>query len=429
MSELDGMVRKHPLPTWRWAAWIVITLIVCAVGWAHFTQLEEVAIADGEVVPRGQIKVIQHLEGGIVEAIDVADGDKVTVGQSLVRLNLAPNQINREELQVRLDGLVLARARLDAEVSGTEPEFPAEESARRPNLLRRERDQFESGRREQQSALAVLKERIRQRQLDVRELGTHRQAVTVDLGYSRERFQMSRVLLEKGLTSRMEHVQLTREVEALGKKLEALDASIPRSRAALAEAREREREIDRKFKRQASDEIREVEGEIARIGELMIKATEQADRTLITSPIDGIVKNLRYHTIGGVVRPGEPIMEIVPTHEKLVIVARLNPIDRGYVEEGQRVVVKVTSYDFVRYGGLEGVVAHIAADANSDANGRPYFRVIAETEKAYLGEEEGSLPIVPGMQASIDIHTGSKTVIEYLLRPVLKLRHESFRER
>ncbi len=429
MSELDGMVRKHPLPTWRWAAWIVITLIVCAVGWAHFTQLEEVAIADGEVVPRGQIKVIQHLEGGIVEAIDVADGDKVTVGQPLVRLNLAPNQINREELQVRLDGLVLARARLDAEVAGTEPEFPAEERARRPNLLRRERDQFESGRREQQSALAVLKERIRQRQLDVRELGTHRQAVTVDLGYSRERFQMSRVLLEKGLTSRMEHVQLTREVEALGKKLEALDASIPRSRAALAEAREREREVDRKFKRQASDEIREVEGEIARIGELMIKATEQADRTQITSPIDGIVKNLRYHTIGGVVRPGEPIMEIVPTHEKLVIVARLNPIDRGYVEEGQRVVVKVTSYDFVRYGGLEGVVAHIAADANSDANGRPYFRVIAETEKAYLGEEEGSLPIVPGMQASIDIHTGSKTVIEYLLRPVLKLRHESFRER
>lgn len=429
MSELDDMVRKHPLPTWRWAAWIVITLIVCAVGWAHFTQLEEVAIADGEVVPRGQIKVIQHLEGGIVEAIDVADGDKVTVGQPLVRLNLAPNQINREELQVRLDGLVLARSRLDGEVSGTEPEFPAEEGARRPNLLRRERDQFESGRREQQSSLAILKERIRQRQLDIRELQTHHQAVIVDLGYSRERFQMSRVLLEKGLTSRMEHVQLTREVEALGKKLEALDASIPRSRAALAEAREREREVDRKFKRQASDEIREVEGEIARIGELMIKATEQADRTLITSPIDGIVKNLRYHTIGGVVRPGEPIMEIVPTHEKLVIVARLNPIDRGYVEEGQRVVVKVTSYDFVRYGGLEGVVAHIAADANSDANGRPYFRVIAETEKAYLGEEEGSLPIVPGMQASIDIHTGSKTVIEYLLRPVLKLRHESFRER
>ena len=404
-------------------------MIVCAVGWAHFTQLEEVAIADGEVVPRGQIKVIQHLEGGIVAAIEVADGDKVTVGQPLVRLNLSPNQINREELQVRLDGLVLARARLDGEVSGTEPEFPAEERALRPNLLRREREQFESGRREQQSALAVLKERILQRQLDIRELGTHRQAVTVDLGYSRERFQMSQVLLEKGLTSRMEHVQLTREVEALGKKLEALDATIPRARAALAEAREREREIDRKFKRQASDEIREVEGEIARIRELMIKATEQADRTQITSPIDGIVKNLRYHTIGGVVRPGEPIMEIVPTHEKLVIVARLNPIDRGYVEEGQRVVVKVTSYDFVRYGGLEGVVAHIAADANSDANGQPYFRVVAETEKAYLGEEEGSLPIVPGMQASIDIHTGSKTVIEYLLRPVLKLRHESFRER
>ncbi len=429
MSELDGMIRKHPLPTWRWAAWIVITLIVLAVGWAHFTQLEEVAIADGEVVPVGQIKVIQHLEGGIVEDITVADGDTVQAGQPLVRLNLAANRINREELQVRLDGLTLARARLDAEVNGSEPEFPAEEAARRPEMLRREREQFESGRREQQSAIAVLKEQIRQRQLDTRELQTNRRAVKVDLGYSRERFEMSQGLLEKGLTSRMEHVQLTREVEALRKKMEALDASIPRSRAALAEARERENEIDRKFKRQASDEIRDVEVEITRIGELMVEATAQADRTQITSPIDGIVKNLRYHTIGGVVRPGEPIMEIVPTHEKLVIEARLNPIDRGYVEEGQRVVVKVGSYDFVRYGGLEGKVAHIAADANSDQNGQAYFRVIAETDKAYLGDVAGSLPIIPGMQASVDIHTGSKSVIDYLLRPVLKLKHESFRER
>ena len=208
MSELDGMVDKHPLPTWRWAAWIVIALIAAAVVWAHFTQLEEVAIADGEIVPVGQIKVIQHLEGGIVEAIDVMDGDTVQAGDQLVRLDLAVNRINREELQVRLDGLVLARARVNGEVNGAEPVFPAEERRRRPELLRREREQFESGRREQQSALGVLAQRIRQRQLDIRELETNRKAVTVDLGFSRERFEMSRGLLEKGLTSRMEHVQL-----------------------------------------------------------------------------------------------------------------------------------------------------------------------------------------------------------------------------
>ena len=275
----------------------------------------------------------------------------------------------------------------------------------------------------------MVAEQVRQRQLDTRELQTNRRAVTVDLGFSRERFDMSEGLLEKGLTSRMEHLQLTREVEALQKKLEALDASIPRSRAALSEARKRNTEIRAKFRREASDRLREVEGEIARISELMVEATDQARRTQITSPIDGIVKNLRHHTIGGVVRPGEPIMEIVPTHEKLVVEARLNPIDRGHVEEGQRVVVKVTSYDFVRYGGLEGKVAHIAADANSDPEGQPYFRVIAETDKAYLGDEVGSLPIIPGMQASVDIHTGSKSIIEYLIKPVLKLKHESFRER
>ena len=161
----------------------------------------------------------------------------------------------------------------------------------------------------------------------------------------------------------------------------------------------------------------------------MVAATAQAKRTRITSPIDGIVKNLRYHTIGGVVRPGVPIMEIVPTHERLVVEAKLNPIDRGHIVEGQRVVVKVTSYDFVRYGGLEGKVTHIATDANSDPDGQPYFRLLAETDRAYLGEEVGSLPIIAGMRASVDIHTGSKSVIEYLLKPVLKLKHEAFRER
>ena len=161
----------------------------------------------------------------------------------------------------------------------------------------------------------------------------------------------------------------------------------------------------------------------------MVAATAQAKRTRITSPIDGIVKNLRYHTIGGVVRPGEPIMEIVPTHERLVVEAKLNPIDRGHVVEGQRVVVKVKSYDFVRYGGLEGKVTHIATDANSDPDGQPYFRLLAETDRAYLGEEVGSLRIIAGMRASVDIHTGSKSVIKYLLKPVLKLKHEAFRER
>ena len=211
--------------------------------------------------------------------------------------------------------------------------------------------------------------------------------------------------------------------------MKTIDTQIPRARAALAEARQSAQEARRRFSRQANDELRAVEVEIARIRELLVKATDQVRRTQIVSPIDGVVKNLRYHTIGGVVRPGEPIMEIVPSSGKLVVEARLNPIDRGYVEKDQPVVVKISSYDFVRYGGLDGHVSHIAGDADSTTEGLPYFRVIVETDKSYLGDSEGVLLIIPGMLASVDIHTGRKSVLEYLLKPVLKLKHEAFRER
>ena len=163
--------------------------------------------------------------------------------------------------------------------------------------------------------------------------------------------------------------------------------------------------------------------------ELLTRATEVGSRSEIKSPINGIVKNLKFTTIGGVVRPGDPIMEIVPTGEQLVIQSQLSPTDRGYVTEGQSAMVKISTYDFARYGGLNGTVIQVAPGTSQDEKGNPFFRVIVQTDKNYLGESEGSLPIVPGMQATVEIHTGKKSVMEYLIKPVLKLKEEAFRER
>ena len=177
------------------------------------------------------------------------------------------------------------------------------------------------------------------------------------------------------------------------------------------------------------DELGTVEVDLRRADELMTEATEQKGRAIIRSPIDGTVKNLRYNTIGGVVRPGEPIMEIVPQRDRLVIEARLDPVDRGYVRPGLTAIVKLSTYDYVRYGGLEGRVVRIAPDTDNSANGRTYFRVVVETDRTWLGAEKGAFPISPGMEATVDIKTGRRTVIDYLLRPILKLRSEAFRER
>jgi adhesin transport system membrane fusion protein len=208
-----------------------------------------------------------------------------------------------------------------------------------------------------------------------------------------------------------------------------LGQSLPRARAAVSEVTQRLRESEIKFRREAQDELAKTDQEIARVKELLERATEQGVRAVIRSPNDGIVKNMRYNTIGGVVKPGEPILEIVPTGDNLVVESKLNPTDRGYVTRGQRALVKVSTYDYARYGGLEGRVILVAPDSTTDQKGNIYFRVVVQPEKTYLGRQSGDLPISPGMQATVDIHTGTKSVMEYLVKPVLKLRHEAFRER
>ena len=427
--HLDDLLTSHPLPSWRIFAWPVMILMTALVTWAFFAELDEVAVAPGEVVPQGKVKMVQHLEGGIVEELFVAEGDTVKEGDTLLQLDLAGGGANLKELHVRLDSQLLIRARLIAEAEDTEPSFPQEAADRRPNLVRSQLNAFTARKRELDSTLNVMKEQVRQRELETQELTARRKAVGRNFKLASERLKMSKSLLAEGLTAKMEHLELEAEVESLEGEMNSLEPAVPRARAAVNEAKQRMKEGKIRFNREAREELGKTEQEIARVKELLTLATEQGTRAEIKSPIDGVVKNLRFNTIGGVIRPGEPILEIVPTGENLVIESRLSPIDRGYVNEGQAAMVKISTYDFARYGGLEGTVIQLAPDTTIDENGQPYFRVIVQTDKNYLGETEGSLPIVPGMQATVDIHTGKKTVMDYLIRPVLKLRHEAFRER
>ncbi len=428
-NRLDTLLRTHPLPTWRRVAWLVMIIVGTLLVWAHFARLDEVSITPGEVIPQGQVKAIQHLEGGIIKQIHVQEGDIVAAGDSLISLDLATSGVNREELQARLDTQILTKARLEAEAAETEPTFPADLAQHWPDQVRTERDAFEARRSELTATLRVLEEQAHQRELEVRELEAQGRATARNLVLAQERFKMSADLLRDGLTPKMEHKQLEAEVKTLEGQSEVVSSSVPRARAAVSEARERIVEARLGFRREAREQLAQAEQNIARLSELLNEATEQRGRAEIKSPIDGIVKNLRFHTIGGVVRPGEAIMEIVPSGENLVVEAKLNPTDRGYVEAGQKAVVKISTYDFARYGGLEGKVIQVAPDSSADENGTPYFRVVVKTDKTYLGNAAGELPITPGMQATVDIHTGEKTVIDYLLKPVLKLRHEAFRER
>ena len=429
MSRLDDLQQRHAIRAWRLSAWLVMALLAATIAWAAVTELDEVAVAQGEVVTRDKVKTVQHLEGGIIQELLVAEGDRVETGQPLVVLDLPTTAISLEDVRIRLDGLVLIQSRLASESNGDALALPEAEVQRQPELAAAERRAFEARGQELQSQVQALEEQQRQRTLMIRELTATQRALRTDLSLARENLGMSQDLLNDGLTSRMEHLRVQREVKRLEGEIAALAPAIPRAEAALAEVGEKRREVELGHRRKILDELREAELELARTRERLAEATRQDQRTVIRSPNDGVVKNLRYHTIGGVVRPGEAILELVPSEDSLVIEARLSPTDRGYVTPGQEARAKITSYDFVRYGALEGSILRISPDSTTSPEGEPYYLVVMEPERGHLGEVAGELPIMAGMQATVDIKTGSKSLLSYIVQPILRIRDEAFRER
>ncbi len=429
MSPLDTILARHKQSKFRIAAVMIVLLLAALFAWASQARLDEVAIAQGEVVPQGQVKSVQHLEGGIIEEMYVTEGDLVTAGDPLVRLDLSASNTHESELRVTLDGLVLRRARLLAEANGGDPEFPAEAAERRAAVTENELSAFLARQEEMASALAGLQQEVNQRDFEIRQLKAEEASLRDQFRLARENFAIAEDLITDGLISRLDYLDAETEAERLRGQLESLAESIPAAEAALAQASERIHETEIAFRRAALEDLAKVELSIDHTTEELIKASAMSNRTLISSPIDGVVKSMRFYTIGAVVRPGEILMDIVPSNDVLVIEARLSPQDVGYVEAGQRAVVKISTYDYIRYGGLDAEVILVSPDSHQDPEGETYFRVIAATDRSYLGTEPGDLPITAGMEATLDIHTGTNTVLDYLLKPVLKLRHESFRER
>lgn len=414
---------------WRGFAWIIAILIGVLGIWAYHAELDEVAIADGEVAPEGRVKTIQHLEGGIIREILTQEGSLVKQGDPLLRIELPMSAINEKELSAKHDGLILTRTRLLAEIAGDDLRLPILETSRQPKLAAAETQAFATRRQEKAARMAALGQLAQQRRLAIQELLAAREALRNDLALSRENLAISTDLVRDRLVSQLEHLERKRDAQRLEGELAALAPAIPRSKAALAEVQQRSEEEILRARREIMEQLARAENDIARTEEVLAEANSQAARTTIHSPINGVVKGLKYHTIGAVVRPGEPIMDIVPNNGRLVIEARLNPVDRGYVSVGQKAVSKISAYDFIRYGGIDGVISHIGADTVVGPDGAAYFKVLVRPEKTYLGAVPGTLPISPGMIASVDIHTGQKSVMEYLLKPLLRVSKEAFRER
>lgn len=429
MTRLDELLDRFPLPTWRPLAWITIGLLSASAAWASQAELEEIVAAAGIVVPQSQIKVVQHLEGGIITTIHVQEGDMVVAGQPLLQLDLGSGGTNAEELQVRLDALQIKRARLVAQRDGMPLRLPDEATERQPHIAAAETATYDNRQRQFESDLEVIRKQARQQEYEVTAIDARRDSVKKRLDLASQQLAMIRKLYQSGVMAKMRLLDIEREVETIHGELLRLDVEYDKAGEALLEAEEREQQDLTHFQSQAAAELSQVELELGRHRELLVKASAQQQRSEIVSPIDGIVKRSRFNTLGGIVRPGDSIMEIVPSEDILVVEARLSPADVGHVAVGQLVLVKISTFDYLRYGGLEGTVKHVAADSSADQSGNQYFKMIVQTSDSQLDVDDQAYKIMPGMEALVDVKIGARSVLSYLIKPVLKLRHEAFRER
>lgn len=406
--------------------------LVLALVWMSFAKLDISVQAPGKVVPSSRVQTIQSLEGGIVRNIAVREGQLVKRGDLLGLVeNLQYNAELGEDRQSE-HAYRSAIARLDAELRGGEPIFDARLREQAPGLVAKQRQLWELRQRELRTALDVVRQQITQRQEELRVARSRVQSLIQMLEPARELLAIEEKLLAQGAGARADFLRAQQEVSRLDGELESARLNVPRVQAALDEARSRLAELEARHRSEGSRERSDLEAKSAGLKEQLAAREDRVQRRELRSPMDGIVNRVNIHTEGAIAKAGETIMELVPSQDTLLIAVRVKPSDIAFIRRDHPALVRISAYDSSIFGSLEGKVVRVGADAvvdERDPKNEPFFEVYVETERNYLGKAEERLTISPGMTADVSIQTGKRTVMEYLLKPVVKTLDKSLRER
>lgn len=395
--------------------------------WASVTELPENAVAQGQVKPAGSVHVVQHLEGGIVADIFVKEGEIVETGETVLRMEPASALGELEQLRAREAALALQIERMKVFVLGGKPDFAV--GVGHPDLVRDQRQILDIQRQARSRQRKVMLSRIEQRRAEIRTLGQQARHVRGQIKLIREQLGMRRELLKKGLVSRTVYLETERTVSQARGELARIVGEQGRLREAVTEARGNLVELDARLSNEALKEMGALSSEPAQVREALSKQEDRVNRLNVIAPSRGVVKGLATRTVGAVITPGQELMHIVPVDDDMVAEVQIRPLDIGHLTIGQPARVKVTTYDIARYGPVNGVLNHISATTFKDEKGLPYYKGIIELKQNYVGATPGRNPILPGMVVDADINTGRKTLMRYLLKPVLRWSDASFNER
>ena len=411
----------------RLLIWVSLATVLALLIWASLGHIDEVVRGSGKVVPSRQVQVVQSLDGGVVKEILVHPGEQVEQGQVLLRIDptrfgasLGENKVERFALQAKA-------ARLAALATGEAFHVPNDLVREAPQVVEMERRLWQSRTQELENTINIARDQLRQRQQELRATQANRDQADSSCKLTNDELTVTKPLLSSGAVSEVDLLRLQRDVARFCGEAKAAQAQIGRIGAAIQEAEGKIRESELNVRNQARSELSETRAKLSSLEQGQVALADRVKLSEVRSPVRGTVNTLMANTVGGVVQPGKEILEIVPADDTLLLEVQVSPRDIGFLHDGQKAEVKFTAYDFVIYGGLEGRVEQIGANTVTDERGNAYYVVKVRTASNHVGDH--SRPIIPGMLAEVHVLTGSRTLLHYLIKPILRAKANALTER
>ncbi|NTV96042.1 MAG: HlyD family type I secretion periplasmic adaptor subunit [Thiobacillus sp.] len=406
----------------RWVGGIVLILLL----WAAFAQVDEVTRGQAKVIPSRQLQVMQAVDGGVVSEINVQEGQVVEAGQQLLKIDPTRFVSSLGENKAQYLAVLAKAARLRAIATGAGFSVPDEVNKEAPDLAEQERSLYMARRSELDAQIGIARQQLEQRNQELREARSRRDQASQAYDLTAKELAVTEPLVASGAVSEVELLRLKRDVGRFRGERDQAATQIVRLQSAISEAERKIQEVDLNFRNQARIELADTMAKINSLSEGSAALSDRVKHSSVKSPVKGTVKRLLVNTVGGVVQPGADIIEVVPLEDVLLLEVKILPKDIAFLRPGLKAIVRFTAYDFSIYGGLEAVVDQIGADTITDEKGNAFYVIRVRTLKSSLGE---NLPILPGMVAEVDIMTGKKSVLSYLLKPILRAHTHALTER
>ena len=429
MNSLSAAIIHTRPKKLHWVLMAFLITITLFLIWASIAKIDEIARGSGKVVPNGQNQIVQNLEGGIVSEILVKEGDLVTKDQVLIKISNEKSNSTAASNELKSFYLQAQIKRLESVLKKEPFIFEASDNKDLQDFLKNENELYQTNKMQLESKIMILKEQIKQKENELKDARQTINHMRFSVDAITKEVEMTKPMVDRGIRSQVDYLKLQREQSDARQKLQSVVLSVSKIDS---EIKEINKKIDETYQINDSETRQKLNETITSLKDLeanSVASTDQVFRTIVKAPSNGIVQKLHINTIGGSVKPAQDLIEIVPTDYKLIVEVKLLPKDIAFIYHGQKAIVKFSAYDFSIYGGLDGHVINISPDTITEKDDKTYYLVRIETEKNFIGDKEKSMKIIPGMVADVDIITGKKTILDYILKPILKTKQYTFTER